>query len=61
MIKEIVIKLKHDPRLEKDCWVAYIEEGEFAKMLVAADSIGEAVKEMGISIQVMEMYKNQPA
>lgn len=57
-MKTITIQLRNDPALETDSWIAWIDEGEFAKMLVAADSIGEAVKEIGISIEAMQKHRN---
>lgn len=55
--KTLIIHLEHAPELPNDNWCAWIEEGEYAKMLVAADTPGEAVSELGISITVMDKYK----
>lgn len=57
--KTITIHFQCVDDLPEDNCCAFITEGEFSPMLVSANSIGEAVIEMGKSIQVAELYKKQ--
>lgn len=56
MTKTITIHLECDERLKENAWTAFIDEGEYKNMLVAASTVGEAVREIGVSIWVLEQY-----
>lgn len=58
----IVIKAGYvaDERIpESDRYVAWIDGDKHKGFVVAGASIGECVKELGVSLRVMELYEEQ--
>jgi hypothetical protein len=53
--KTIIIHLEYFEDLSK--YVAWIEGDEYKGVVLEADSLGECIKELGISLKVLELYR----
>lgn len=55
--EEIVIRIKFYDDLPKDNYIAYIEGDAYRGMAVSASSIEECMKELAISLKVLNLYR----
>lgn len=55
--EEIVIHFQFYDDLPNSNYVAWIEGGKYKGIVVSADSIADCVKEVGISLKVLDLYR----
>lgn len=57
--QEIKVTIEYYPEVTGSQYMAYISEGEFANTIVTGETIAEVFKELGISLFVMQEFKQQ--